>query len=145
MSLGQLRSGAGLGGFVLDWFGLVLGRRFVLLFVDHDESDRAARYYAETDFPGIPDDLLGQCLREFSFRPDFVLLDSAGHMGYVEFRYLLPFIQAPCYLALDDIYHVKHYRSFSQLCQDSRFELIAASEEKFGFCVAKFTPSAIKE
>jgi hypothetical protein len=115
------------------------------IFVDHEESDRAARYFAETDFPDVPDDLLGRCLREFRYSPDFVLLDSGGHMGYVEFRYLLPFLQSPCFIALDDIFHVKHHRSFLELQQDSRFELVAASEEKFGFCIAKFTPPALRD
>ena len=115
------------------------------IFVDHEESDRAARYHAETDFPDVPDDLLGRCLREFRYSPDFVLLDSGGHMGYIEFRYLLPFLQSPCFIALDDIFHVKHHRSFLELQQDSRFELVAASEEKFGFCIAKFTPPALRD
>ena len=79
-------------------------------------------------------------MKEFDHRPDFVLLDSGGHMGYVEFRYALPLIHGPCYIALDDIYHVKHHRSFRELQNDPRFELVAVSEEKFGFCVARFTP-----
>jgi len=110
------------------------------LFVDHEEADRARLYFRETDFPDVPDDVLGTCLREFDDRPDFVLLDSGGHMGYVEFSYLVPLLRGPCYLALDDIYHVKHHRSFRELQADPRFELVVASEEKFGFCIARFTP-----
>lgn len=110
------------------------------IFVDHEEAQRAMLYHQETDFPDAPDDLLGRCLKEFDFRPDFVLLDSGGHMGHVEFRYVLPLIQGPCHVALDDIYHVKHHRSFRELQQDPRFELIAVSEEKFGSCIARFTP-----
>ena len=111
------------------------------LFVDHEESDRARLYHRETDFPDVPDDVLGACLREFDHRPDFVLLDSGGHMGYVEFSYLVPRLRGPCFVALDDIYHVKHHRSFRQLQTDRRFELVVASEEKFGFCIARFTPT----
>jgi hypothetical protein len=115
------------------------------IFVDHDEAQRAMLYHKETDYPDAPDDLLGRCLKEFDHRPDFLLLDSGGHMGYVEFRYVLPLIHGPCYIALDDIYHVKHHRNFRELQQDSRFELVAVSEEKFGFCIAKFTPDGRKE
>lgn len=110
------------------------------LFVDHEELDRARLYFSETDFPGLPDDLLGQVLRQFDYRPDFVLLDSGGHVGYVEFRYLIEQLRGPCYLALDDIYHVKHHRSFGDVRTDRRFEVVAASEEKFGFCIARFQP-----
>lgn len=115
------------------------------IFVDHEEAQRAMLYHKETDHPDAPDDLLGRCLKEFDYRPDFVLLDSGGHMGHVEFRYVLPLIQAPCHLALDDIYHVKHHRSFQELGDDPRFKLLTVSEEKFGFCIAKFTPNPKKE
>ena len=115
------------------------------IFVDHEEAQRAMLYHKETDYPDAPDDLLGRCLKEFDYRPDFVLLDSGGHMGHVEFRYVLPLIKAPCHIALDDIYHVKHHRSFQELGDDPRFELLTVSEEKFGFCIAKFTPDARKE
>jgi cephalosporin hydroxylase len=115
------------------------------IFVDHEEAQRAMLYHKETDYPDAPDDLLGRCLKNFNCRPDFVLLDSGGHMGHVEFRYVLPLIKAPCHIALDDIYHVKHHRSFQELGDDPRFELVAVSEEKFGFCIAKFMPGAPKE
>lgn len=110
------------------------------IFVDHDEAQRARLYHQETNYPQAADDLLGRCLKEFDHRPDFVLLDSGGHMGYVEFRYILPLIHGTCHIALDDIFHVKHHRSFQELQQDRRFELLVVSEEKFGFCIARFTP-----
>lgn len=110
------------------------------IFVDHPDSVRAERYYQETDFPNVPDDLLGRCLEAFDGRPDFVLLDSAGHLGWIEFQYLLERLKGPCILALDDIYHVKHYRSFQRMQKDKRFEILTVSKEKFGFCIARFDP-----
>jgi hypothetical protein len=110
------------------------------LVVDHEESDRAKLYHRETDFPELPDDLLGKVLAEFEYRPDFVLLDSGGHVGHVEFRYVIDKLRGPCVIALDDIHHVKHFQSFRDMRADDRFDLIAASEEKFGFCVARFNP-----
>jgi glycosyltransferase involved in cell wall biosynthesis/ADP-heptose:LPS heptosyltransferase/predicted O-methyltransferase YrrM/ubiquinone/menaquinone biosynthesis C-methylase UbiE len=112
------------------------------LFVDHPEPLRADRYYGETDFPDVPDALLGQCLRQFDGKPDFVLLDSAGHMGFIEFQYLLEHLQGPCIIALDDIDHIKHRRSFRLMERDRRFEILVRSGEKFGFCIARFTPAA---
>lgn len=112
------------------------------IFVDHDERKRVDLYYRETDFPHLPDDLLSQCLGAFDGRPDFVLLDSGGHMGNVEFCYTIERLRGECLVALDDIRHVKHYRSFAQLQADPRFELLVQSPEKFGFCLARFTPTA---
>jgi hypothetical protein len=114
------------------------------IFVDHEESDRAARYFGETHYPDAADDLLGACLDEFDHRPDFLLLDSGGHMGFVEFEYVLPLLNGPCHVALDDIYHVKHHESFRRVRSDPRFELVAISEEKFGFCIARFTPNVAR-
>lgn len=110
------------------------------VFVDHMPEQRVQRYAAETDFPGCDDDLLGRCLREFDYRPQFMLLDSAGHMGHVEFNYVLPQLKSRCYFALDDTLHVKHYRSLQQIKQDGRFRVLAESDEKFGFCIAEFNP-----
>ena len=110
------------------------------LVVDHEETDRANRYFDETNFPELPDDLLGKVMHEFDDRPDFVLLDSGGHMGFVEFRYVIDTLRGPCILALDDIGHVKHYRSFETIRRDERFDILVASEEKFGFCIAQYDP-----
>jgi ADP-heptose:LPS heptosyltransferase/glycosyltransferase involved in cell wall biosynthesis len=110
------------------------------IFVDHEEKERTRLYHRETNFEGVPDDLLGQCLRKFDYKPDFVLLDSGGHMGNIEFNYLIDQIRGPCHIALDDIHHVKHRKSFEQIQNDPRFEVIVSAREKFGFCIAKFTP-----
>ncbi len=112
------------------------------IFVDHKEQSRVELYYSETDFPQVEDDLLYKCLERFDFRPDFVLLDSGGHIGSIEFDYLIESLQGECYIALDDIYHTKHHRSFQRIQNDPRFEVITASKEKFGFCIAHFTPKA---
>jgi len=112
------------------------------IFVDHKEQSRIELYYSETDFPQVEDDLLYKCLERFDFKPDFVLLDSGGHIGSIEFDYLIESLQGECYIALDDVYHVKHHRSFQRIQSDPRFEVITASKEKFGFCIAHFTPKA---
>lgn len=110
------------------------------IFVDHEPEVRTQRYYDETNFRNVPDNLLGKCLNVFDFRPDFVLLDSGGHIGNIEFNYLISHLRGSCYIALDDIYHIKHHKSFRQIQNDPRFGLITVSDEKFGFCVTKFIP-----
>jgi glycosyltransferase involved in cell wall biosynthesis/ADP-heptose:LPS heptosyltransferase/predicted O-methyltransferase YrrM/Tfp pilus assembly protein PilF len=114
------------------------------IFVDHREAQRAKLYYAETNFSGCPDDLLGQILGRFDNRPDFVLLDSGGHMGYVEFQYLIQKLAGPCLIALDDIHHIKHHKSLQVMRRDPRFEILVESQEKFGFCIARFTPPVVE-
>lgn len=111
------------------------------IFVDHQESRRVQRYLQETDFPDVPDDLLGKCLNVMKNQPDFVLLDSGAHIGYAEFRYLIDNLKGQCYIALDDIYHIKHYRSFQYIKSDNRFKLIKESKEKFGYCIVLFNPA----
>ncbi len=113
------------------------------IFVDHSEEKRVELYYNETNFSDVPDNLLYECLKMTDFQPDFVLLDSAGHIGDIEFNYLLENLKCTCYIALDDIYHIKHHNSFQKIQSDPRFEVIVASDEKFGFCIAKFTPDQI--
>ena len=119
----------------------VLGPTEDDVYIDHEEPQRAELYHRETDYPDLADDLLGRCLKRFDYRPDFVLLDSAGHLGHVEYQYVLRLLAGPCYVALDDIYHVKHFRSFQEMRADPRFELVSVSEEKFGFCIGRFTPN----
>jgi glycosyltransferase involved in cell wall biosynthesis/ADP-heptose:LPS heptosyltransferase/SAM-dependent methyltransferase len=113
------------------------------IFVDHREANRAKLYFAETNFSDCPDDLLGRVLGAFENQPDFVLLDSGGHMGFVEFQYLIGKLAGPCLIGLDDIHHIKHHKSFQLMRRDPRFEVLVESKEKFGFCLARFTPTAV--
>jgi len=110
------------------------------IFVDHMPENRAELYRQEVDFPGVEDDLLGKCLKHFNEEPDFLLLDSAGHMGNLEFNYVVPQIKRRCYFGLDDTNHVKHFESVRQMKADARFRILFESQEKFGFCFAEFTP-----
>lgn len=115
------------------------------VYIDHKEHERAILYYKETDFHGIPEDLLRESLAAFDFKPDFVLLDSGGHMGNIEFNYLLSLLKGPCFIALDDVFHVKHAISFKQIKGDKRFVLLTHGKEKFGFALAHFDPSRVGE
>lgn len=114
------------------------------LIVDHEPDKRTDLYFRETDFPHLQDDVLGAILAEFGNKADFILLDSGGHMGYVEFQYVTSKLRSPCWIALDDIFHVKHHQSFRDIETDPRFTIEAVSREKFGFCIARFTPAISK-
>jgi glycosyltransferase involved in cell wall biosynthesis/ADP-heptose:LPS heptosyltransferase/ubiquinone/menaquinone biosynthesis C-methylase UbiE len=114
------------------------------IFVDHKENERARLYYNETNFENVDDGLLEKCLITFDYEPNFVLLDSGGHIGNLEFNFLIDRIKKECIIGLDDINHIKHRKSLMQIKSDPRFEIITSSDEKFGFCIAKFLPSKNK-
>jgi hypothetical protein len=110
------------------------------IYVDHSPAERVGLYASEVEFD-CPDAMLDQALNAFDHKPDFVLLDSAGHLGYVEFNYLIPKLAGPCWIALDDTNHFKHYQSLQAINQDRRFTIQLDSKEKFGFCLTRFNPS----
>lgn len=120
----------------------VLEIEFPGIVVDHHPGERAQRYFEETHFEA-PEDLLGKALTRFGGRPDFVLLDSAGSLGNVEFNYLVNRLEGPCLIALDDIHHLKHRRSYLQMRADPRFQILQTGDEKFGFAFARFTPHPV--
>jgi len=109
------------------------------IFVDHERGRRVDLYYKETNFPDVEEDCLGKLIKEGN--PDFVLLDSAGHVGNIEFQYLISLLEQPCHIALDDIYHIKHYDDFEMARKDNRFEIVCESKERFGFGVLYFKPT----
>jgi hypothetical protein len=95
----------------------------------------------EADKPVHIDAMIRRCIElEFRKPPDFVMLDSAGHLGWIEFQYLMLFLKLPCVLALDDTKHLKHYRTLAFIEKDSRFKVVARGSERFGWVVAEFQP-----
>ncbi len=109
------------------------------IYYDHPENLRSVKYFAETDFD-VPDRRLEKAMQDCNYRPDLVLLDSAGHLGYQEFDFVRRHLQGACHLVLDDVHHCKHYRSLQAIKADPRFELLEENDEKFGFAVARFQP-----
>lgn len=66
-----------------------------------------------------------------------ILLDSAGGIGYLEFLTAIDYLKnSNYYIILDDIHHLKHYRSLEYIQAGNGFELIATSK-KDGWAIAK--------
>lgn len=66
-----------------------------------------------------------------------ILLDSAGGIGYLEFLSAIEYLKNSNYfIILDDIHHLKHFRSLQYLQSASEFELIAMSKNE-GWAIAK--------
>lgn len=111
------------------------------IYVDHDKDKRVDLYFRETNFPDVPDDMLKKCIQSFCGKIDFLLLDSGGHLGEIEFDTAIRHIISPCMIALDDIYHVKHFNNFyNKIKGNTQFEIAYESREKFGFCIAFYYP-----
>lgn len=106
------------------------------IIVDYKPEIREKMYLAEVKFD-VPDDILGSLLVNQGFEPELVVLDSAGHMGTVEFDYLMTLIKNDFLLALDDTNHVKHYKTVQKITGDERFKEVWKSSDKFGSAIYK--------
>src|SRR5207249_2262859 len=66
-----------------------------------------------------------------------VLLDSAGGTGWMEFTTLRQTMGDRAYvLLLDDVHHVKHYRSLEHVRRDPSFHIIGL-DERHGWMLAR--------
>lgn len=109
---------------------------------DHEPDVAFWRYSNETDHSG-PSGLLTELFP--LLMPSVVLLDSGGHLGLKEFmlvRDLAVQTNHPGFLLiLDDIRHVKHYRSWQIVKNDPHFRVLEERlDENFGWGVARWTP-----
>jgi hypothetical protein len=104
------------------------------VITDHVEPKQ---YLSEIDTTR-PEDGIGSAMKICGYAPDIVILDSAGHMGTIEFNYLMTLIETDFILILDDTKHRKHYKTLKQIKEDPRFEILKESNEKFGYAICKF-------
>lgn len=108
-------------------------------WVDHAPENRA-RAYAEESAWDVPDDAIGKILGGWRGQCNLALLDSAGHMGYIEYQYLRSLLTTPCIIVLDDIYHVKHCWTMLEAESDPTVEVLSKGVEKFGFSILMAQP-----
>lgn len=72
-----------------------------------------------------PADLLATLLTRHRDDPLLVVLDSAGGIGWLEYQTVRDTLgNRPYWLILDDIHHLKHFRSFQDVQQRADFRLI---------------------
>lgn len=96
------------------------------ILIDHDPSTRNAAYSKEVSF-NVKDDLLRKAFKK---SPELVILDSAGHLGFIEFKYTMELLSGHTfYLCLDDIGHIKHYHSMQVVLEHPEvFEIVWRSD-----------------
>lgn len=72
----------------------------------------------------------------FNDRKQLIFLDSAGGVGYAEFKKLMQWCEKSGenkVLVLDDISHIKHKRSVEYL-QNNGYQVQKSSDERFAWC-----------
>ncbi|MGO9566316.1 MAG: hypothetical protein ACLP5H_02120 [Desulfomonilaceae bacterium] len=83
------------------------------------------------------EDLLRRYLRRFAGERPLIVLDSAGGIGFLEFNIVQQIMASKTYtILLDDVHHVKHYRSALSIRSDPSFRVIGSDEEN-GWMLAK--------
>jgi len=107
------------------------------IWIDHiDEANSAKHYAAEmrgssamaghSDWAG--EDLLRKLLDQHIHSQPLVILDSAGGIGWLEFQIMLETLAGHRYFVLlDDVQHVKHFRSLDYIKGSDEFVILAES------------------
>ncbi|MFH2138514.1 MAG: hypothetical protein ABII88_08395 [Candidatus Omnitrophota bacterium] len=86
--------------------------------------------------------LLEKWLQLFKNRNPLIVLDSAGGIGMLEFMIMKETMgDQPYIVLLDDIHHVKHFRSVQQIKLDPGFQLLGVNETS-GWALAKHAGGA---
>lgn len=67
-----------------------------------------------------------------------ILLDSAGGIGYLEFKTVLQYlVNSEFIIILDDVHHLKHFRSLQFIRESSNFKILNESLED-GWVIARY-------
>jgi len=104
-------------------------------------DDYAIYYLDEMKRDFKEDDLIKQIVSKvFGGKLDFAILDSAGHLGWLEFACLLNFLESPCIIALDDVNHIKHYKSMEAIRSSKVFTILNEGDERYGWAIARYDP-----
>ena len=87
------------------------------------------------------DDLLRKLIHRHIDDKMLVVLDSAGGIGLLEFEIVTAALKNRTYwLLLDDVHHLKHFRSLERIRKDPSFELLG-SDISSGWALAKHESS----
>lgn len=117
--LKEIKGGFGYSRFqFLNWF-----------YSRKAEKDRTIHFSGEN--------LLSKLLNANQDKNILVLLDSCGGIGYLEFQKLLDTMKdRRFHLILDDVHHLKHFRSYQYVKDSSEFQIIEENIDN-GWAFAK--------
>lgn len=102
------------------------------VITDHVDPSRYLKEVPED----IDDDGIYRAMALLDNRPDMVLLDSAGHLGFLEFEYVCKLSESSFVLILDDTLHRKHYETLEFIKRNpEEFNILKESTNKFGHAI----------
>jgi hypothetical protein len=82
----------------------------------------------KTKFAG--EDLLRKYLAEHKDSKPMIVLDSSGAIGFLEFSIVKEAMdKSPFYLLIDDIFHLKHFRSYEHIKNDPAYKILMLDED----------------
>jgi len=88
---------------------------------------------------GVEENLFTKYLVPMAGNNPLILLDSAGGMGYLEFTLVLQIMKGhDFFIILDDIHHLKHFRSYAHIKEDNHFTMLDDSYGQ-GWAIAKYS------
>ncbi len=94
--------------------------------------NRVLKYFEHRDqkthFQG--EDLLRKYLSKYRKQSPLIMLDSSGAIGFLEFNIVREVMgDQEYYLLLDDIFHLKHFRSYDEIQRDPSFKILMLDQE----------------
>lgn len=90
--------------------------------------------------PTFKEDVFSELLPQMPATGTLILLDSAGGIGYLEFLTVVKEMRNKEYvIILDDIHHLKHFRSLADIKKSPAFTIIAENS-KNGWVIAAHKP-----
>ncbi|MBF0406697.1 MAG: hypothetical protein HQM10_05045 [Candidatus Riflebacteria bacterium] len=108
-------------------------------------EDPKQPYLDEVDF-NVLDDVLGELYQtDYEQENELLFLDSAGHMGWIEFQYAISLARKNKTIILDDTNHIKHFKSMQHIRQHPKiFTIIEENPDRHGFAIIKYHPEQTK-
>lgn len=92
----------------------------------------------ERPFVYAGDNLLEHYLMQFQKLKPLITLDSAGGVGFLEFSVMKNAMgENPYLILLDDINHIKHFRSYQHIVENPNYHIFGVDENE-GWLFAKY-------
>lgn len=106
-----------------------------------DNIDDPMESYRNEIIPSTNENVLINKIIENYDKKLLIVLDSAGGIGYLEFQKVIETMKDKSfYLLLDDINHIKHYRSYQDILKNKDFNILI-SDEFDGYLLCKYDPA----
>ncbi len=100
--------------------------------------EKVANLFVRAKKTPIEEKLFEKYLTGMAGQTPLVLLDSAGGIGYLEFQLVMKIMDGRSFfLILDDIHHLKHFRSYKTVKEDNNFTILDESYEQ-GWAIAYY-------